>query len=127
MEPAEQEKQLGQVRALIADLDAANQIFTNEQLTTYLDLNDWDTGYKPGVYRAAADALDAIAVSEVLTSKVIRTQDLSTDGAKVAETLRRQAEQLRGKADELDPELGGTFEIIDTGYGKHEAEEWRVF
>lgn len=126
MEPEEQEKQLGQVRALIADLDTANQIFTDAQLTTYLELNDWDTGYKPGIYRAAADALDAIATSEVLTSKKIRTQDLSTDGPAVAAELRKQAEQLRGKADELDPELGGTFEIIDTGHNRYEAEEWRV-
>lgn len=126
MEPAEQEKQVKQVRALIADLDTTNPIFTDEQLTTYLELNDWDTSYKQGVYRAAADGLDAIATSEVLVSKKIRTQDLSTDGPAVAAELRKQASALRAKADEEDAKADSFFQIIPFG-GTHgaEGEEYR--
>ena len=46
----------------------------------------------------AADALDAIASSEVLLSKKISTQDLTTDGPAVAAELRKQAAALRARA-----------------------------
>lgn len=77
------------VRHLIADLDPDARMFTDEQVETYLRLNGG------AVRLAAADVLDAIAVSEVLVSKVIRTQDLSTDGAKVADSLMKRAATLR--------------------------------
>lgn len=86
-----------QVRTLIADLDTGDsQIFTDAQLQAFLDLEDGN------VRRGAADALDAIAVSELLVSKVIRSQDLSTDGAKVAAELRARARDLRAQADAAD-------------------------
>lgn len=44
---------------------------------------------------AAADALDAIASSEALVQKVIKTLDFSTDGAAVANSLRAHAKALR--------------------------------
>lgn len=95
--PDDNTAQVGQVRHLIADLDTGeNQVFTNDQLATYLALNGDD------VRRAAADGLDAIAVSELLVSKVIRTQDLQTDGAKVAAELRARAKDLRDRADAVD-------------------------
>ena len=47
----------------------------------------------------AADALDAIATSEVLIAKKITTQDLATDGPAVAAELRKQATALRARAD----------------------------
>ena len=46
----------------------------------------------------AADALDAIASSEVMLSKKISTQDLTTDGPAVAAELRKQAAALRARA-----------------------------
>lgn len=46
----------------------------------------------------AADALDAIASSEVMLSKKITTQDLATDGPAVAAELRKQAAALRARA-----------------------------
>lgn len=83
-----------QVRTLIADLDTGEgQLFTDAQLQAFLDLEDGN------VRRGAADALDAVAVSELLVSKVIRSQDLSTDGAKVAAELRARAKDLRAQAD----------------------------
>lgn len=46
----------------------------------------------------AADALDAIATTEVLLSKKLQTKDLSTDGPAVAAELRKQATALRTRA-----------------------------
>lgn len=95
----------GQLRLLIADVDEANQLFSEEQLLTFLDLE------AANLKRAAAQALDVVASSEVLVSKVIKTQDLATDGAKVADALRKHAASLRAQADEDDDEFA--FEIVD--------------
>lgn len=94
--PPDYSTETEQVRALIADVDTDQQIVDDVQIETYLDLNDGNPR------RAAADALDAIAVSELLVSKVIRTQDLQTDGAKVAAELRARAKDLRAQADAAD-------------------------
>ncbi|EMQ98349.1 hypothetical protein [Paeniglutamicibacter gangotriensis] len=106
----------GQVRLLIADL-AEPPIFDDMILEGYLAMHDYVVGdpdsiKRTGVWRAAADALDAIATSEALTSKKIRTQDLSTDGPAVAAELRKQAAVLRAKADQADAEADSFFEII---------------
>lgn len=114
------------VRVLIADMGTP-PLIDDQTLQTYLELQGWEDGARWAVKRAAADALEAIAVSEVLVSKVIRTQDLSTDGAKVAEALRKVASGLREQADDEDPDFGGVFEIIDTLTRRHELESWRVF
>ena len=120
------ETPIKQIRVLIADM-ATPPLIDDRTLQVYLDLQGWEDGARWAVYRAAADALDALASGEVMRSKVIRTQDTTVDGAKVAAELRAQAANLRAKADEIDPDLEGGFEIIDTGAGiRHEAEEWRV-
>lgn len=94
---------IGRVRLLIADVseDTSKQLLTDSMVTGYLanegapttDPSSWH------IRRAAAAALDAIATSEALVSKVIRTQDLSTDGAKLAAELRAQAAAMRARAD----------------------------
>lgn len=118
----------GQVRLLIADLSDP-PIMDDAMLEGYLGMHGYVVGdaasiERPGIWRAAADALDAIATSEALTSKVIRTQDLSTDGAKVADALRKQSTALRQKADQA--EADSFFEIIPFCHtGGNEAEEWR--
>lgn len=96
-----------QVRLLIADTAAApDQLLVDDQIEGFLELN------AQSVRRAAADALDAIASSETLVSKKIRTQDLSTDGPAVADSLRKHADRLRSQADDEDGvEL---FDIVDT-------------
>lgn len=109
---------LGKARLLSADLDPANPLLTDEQLNGYLAL------HSDNPYRAAADALDAMATSEVLLSKKIRTQDLSTDGPAVAAELRKQASYLRGKADADDALAdGGYFEIVPSVADYAEAAE----
>lgn len=94
------------VRHLISDVDPNRQILQDDHVDTYLALNDGN------IRRAAADALDAIAVAEALVSKVIRTQDLQTDGPKLAAELRARADRLRQQAD--DEDTVDIFDIVDT-------------
>lgn len=97
------------VRLLIADTDPANRIFSTRQIAQFLRLNN------DHVRRAAAQALDVLAANEALVSKVIKTQDLSTDGAKTADALRKQAAELRRQADagEGEDDDATGFEIVE--------------
>lgn len=112
---------LGKVRLLIADLDEVAPILTDEHIEGYLGLN------AENIHRAAADALDAIATTESLLSKAIRTQDLQTDGPKVATDLRKRATQLRAKADADDAAAADEpfFEIVSGAAFKPEGAECR--
>lgn len=87
---------VGLVRLLIPDLDTTNPLFTDQQITALLGIN----GQRPRL--AAAEALDAAASSEVMVSKVIKTQDLQTDGSKVSAELRARAATLRITDDQYD-------------------------
>jgi len=98
---------LGQVRLLISDVDADNLMLSDTQVGGFLRLHGGvatDTACPVWVLRrAAADALDAIATSEALVSKVMRTQaGVVTDGAKLADSLRRQAAAWRVMADDAE-------------------------
>lgn len=111
------------VRLLIADTstDETKRLFTDAQLASFLALNGGR------VKKAAADALDAIAISEVLVSKKIRTQDLATDGPAVAAELRAQAKRLRDQDAEEDEENGDFAFFIAGGYprgGRPELTEY---
>lgn len=110
---------VGQVRLLTADLDLAAPMLSDALYTGYLLLQGGN------VNRAAADVLDAMATSEVLLGKKLRTQDLATDGPAVAAELRKQAATLRAKADAIDAVAdAGYFEIIPSGpYSTAEAAE----
>ena len=92
-------EQVEQVRFLIADLDDP-PLLTSEQIDAALAAEGGND------LLAAARCLETIAVSEVLISKKIRTQDLTTDGAAVARELRAQAAALRARARDEDPDLG---------------------
>lgn len=115
---------VGQIRLLIADVDTGeDQIFTDEQLEGYLSIT------RNSVKRAAADALDAIASSEALTSKVIQTQDRSSNGAAVADALRKHANALRARAKEEEDEENDEpfFTAFNlTGPDRQEGEEMRL-
>jgi hypothetical protein len=93
---------VSQVRLLIADT-AQPVLLEDDKLLGFLAIEG------QSVKRAAAAALEAIATSEVLVSKVIRTQDLQTDGSKVAAELRARALQLRAQADNDDDLADGGF------------------
>lgn len=97
---------VGQVRNLIADTDETNFALPDEQIQSLLTMEGGR------VKRAAAQALDIIATSEVLISKVIRTVDLQTDGAKVAAELRARAASLREQDDEDDAGEPWAIDVI---------------
>jgi len=97
---------VGQVRLLIADVEEGNFLLADDQITGYLAI---ESGR---VKRAAARALDAIATSEVLVSKKIRTLDLQTDGPAVAAELRAQARQLREEDDQDGDEGPWAIDVI---------------
>lgn len=110
---AETLRQADQVRLLIGDNGPEDsRLFSNEGLCGLLELN-------PGsVRRAAAQALDTIAVTETLLSKKITSQDLSTDGPAVAEALRKLAASLREQADREEAAAATFFDIVDWPYGQ---------
>lgn len=100
---------IGQIRLLITDLseDPTEQLFSEQQLQAFLGM------CADSVNRAAARALLVMAASEVMISKVIRTQDRSTDGAKVSAELRALAGVLAAAADAEDAAAAGSFfEVI---------------
>lgn len=108
--PIDYTSPVGKVRLLISDVDENNLVLTDDMINGYLDMHSGEGR----VRRAAADALDAIATSEALISKVIRTQDVSTDGAKVADALRKQAATLRAQADAEDDAASDSFaEVLE--------------
>ena len=74
------------VRLLIGDPEGV--LFTSEQVEVMLTAEG-----HPKL--AAAQLIDRIAGSELLLSKKITTQDLSTDGPAVAKELRELAATLR--------------------------------
>jgi hypothetical protein len=97
---------IGQVRLLIPDTEqlenpkdltaASSYIFNDAQIQAFITL------YNNNIKRAAAAAKLALATSEALISKVIKTYDFSTDGAKLGAELRAQAKQLQDEAREDD-------------------------
>lgn len=99
--PPDYTTSVGQVRLLIPDAQPTpapdlEYIFGDAQITALLGL------FNGNVKRAAAQAKDIIATDQVLLLKVVRTDDLSVDGAKVAAELRIQAKSLRDLADRDD-------------------------
>lgn len=120
------EESLAVVRALIPDTE---EVFDGETLFTDDDLGNYYIAGRGSTLRAAGFAILAIATSEAMISKVIRTQDLQTDGAKLAEALRKHAETLFGRADKEDELDGGFyFNIVDFQSGwtstTPELTEW---
>lgn len=113
---------VNQVRALIADTDQSNQILDDATITVYLSLHP---STPAGVRRAAADALDAIATSEALIGKYMRTQDVTVDGAKVADALRKQAEAQRREAQRLDDDAADEDATIGVLEFEPYPRSWR--
>lgn len=115
---------IGRVRKYIPDLvqleDPRNPAaeptyyFSDAEISGYVG-EYTSAGVEPTraqVKRAAADAIDALANNEALILKKIKTEDLETDGAAVANSLRAGARQLRLQADDEDKAESAFFEII---------------
>lgn len=105
--PPPMSQSVRRVRLLITDTNPAARIFRVDEIQDFLDLESGT------VKLAAATALETIARSEALTSKVIKSQDLATDGAKLAAELRLSAAEMRRQveASEGDPDTG--FDVLD--------------
>lgn len=99
----------GQVRLLLNDVDEPTAVFQDAEIDAFLALEAGN------VKRAAAQAIDTNADDQALASKVLRTQDLTTDGAKLADALRKHADRLRAQADaeDEDSEGGFFFGVVD--------------
>lgn len=97
----------GQVRLLINDT-SNDPVFGDTDIDGFLSLEGGS------VKRAAAQALDVIADDELLTAKVLSTDTGSTNGAAVADSLRRRAESLRQQAivDQGTTDDDVVFELI---------------
>jgi hypothetical protein len=99
---------IGQIRALIPDVEQvdysdtgiAEYMFADAHLRGLYTIAPGEGSAK--IYRAGASALRALAVSEGLIQKVIRTEDLQTDGAKLASALLAGAKQLEDQASSAD-------------------------
>ncbi len=107
-EPSAELDATGMVRLLLNDVDEATAVFSDEEIAAFLSLEG------DSVKRAAAQAIDTNATNEALASKVLRTQDVTTDGAKLADAMRKHATALRDQADRADAESddGAFFELI---------------
>ncbi|MDP9820388.1 hypothetical protein [Nocardioides massiliensis] len=81
----------GKVRLLLNDV-AAPWVFSDDEIEAFLDMEG------DNVKLAAAQAIDTNADDQLLASKVLRTQDVTTDGAKLADSMRRRAAALRAQA-----------------------------
>lgn len=105
----------GRVRLLLSDV-AAPFVFTDGEITAFLDLEGGS------VKRAAAQAIDTNATNEALASKVITDADgKSTNGASVADAMRKHAAALRAQADAEEArdaaaaEEDGFFDVVPLG------------
>lgn len=102
----------GKVRLRINDKDAL--IFADAEI-------DFFVSEEGGWRRGAALALETIASNEALVQKVITTQDLTTDGAKLAAEFRAQAKDLRAQALSLEATAtanAGAFTVVPVTYGE---------
>lgn len=109
---------IGRIRALIPDIEQVD--YSGEGASEYMFSDAHLTGLhaiasgsgNAQIYRAAASALRALAVSEALIQKVIRTEDLQTDGAKLASALLSGAKALEDRADSAE-EDEETMMVVD--------------
>lgn len=107
--PIDYTSDVGRVRLLINDVDESNLVFPDNQLAAFLALE------KDSVKRAAAQAIDSQATNEALALKVLKDHQVTTDGAKLADAMRRHADSLRKQAreDEDAEDDGFFFDVVD--------------
>lgn len=85
---------IGLIRLRIYDRDVSNQIFDDQTIEAVFNNLE-----RTSVKRTAAFFLETIATQEALILKVMKNLQLTTDGAKLADSLMKQAQALRTQAD----------------------------
>lgn len=108
---------VGQIRLLIPDVEQLADPANSENAASYLfsdsQIQAFATLYSDNVKKAAAQAKLVLATSEALINKVIKTYDLSTDGAKLGAELREQSKMLFAEADKDDQyDSYDTFQVV---------------
>lgn len=102
---------VGQVRLLIADVNEADQLFTDAQISGFLALES------DNVYFAAASALNAIVNDRALLFKaVVRSDDQTIDANGMTRILMENADRLRSMA-----KVKGAESV---GFSINGGEEW---
>lgn len=114
--PVDYSTPTGQVRALLGDTDAIDLVPPEAGQGSYAWYSDAAIGGLLTVYggsarRASAQALRTVASSQALILKKFSTDDLSVDGAAIAEALRKLAKDLDEQANTDDSNLD-IFELI---------------
>jgi len=94
----------GLVRLLLNDVGDP-WVFQDAEIDAFLTLEG------ASVKKAAAQAIETNATNMVLAMRVLRSQDVATDGAKVADAMRAQAKSLREQADTSDDD-GAFFDVV---------------
>lgn len=110
------------VRTLIPDTEAVFGDSGSETLFNDTDIGNFLLAGGNSVLRAAGLACLAIGTSEALISKVIRTQDLQTDGAKLSDAMVKKADLLFRRADKIELSEQAYFQIVDYGWGTYPPE-----
>lgn len=87
---------IAQVRLLVNDTNEDSPVFADVEYVQFLTLEN------QSIKRAAAQAVDTIADNEALVAKYVRDHEITVDGTKVADSLRKRADSLRAQA--LDDE-----------------------
>ena len=106
----------GKVRLLIPDRTAAQYLFEDDEIDYFL------TAEGNVIKKAAALGLETMAADEAYVQKVIKSMDLSTNGAATAEALLKRAALLREQA--AANIAGGPFdwaEMVVTDFNAREC------
>ena len=110
--PADYTTDVGKVRVLIGDTQAEN---VSEGSGSYMYFGDDEiaafvTMYGDNVKLASARCLETLAGSQAMLLKSCSSDDLTVNGDKIAESLRKLAAQLREEA--LQDGANEYFEMI---------------
>jgi len=115
---------VGKIRILLGDTDPQNVTqgvgeyiyFSDVELETFLEL------YGGNVKLATARCMETIAGSQVLLLKSWSSDDLSVNGDRITDSLRRVAAQLRNEA--LEEESSEYFNLIPFYVGEDDHSWW---
>ena len=110
--PVDYGTDVGKVRALLGDTEAENVVagigeymyFGDDEISAFL------TMYGDNVKLATARCMETISMSQALLLKSWSSDDLTVNGDRIAESLRKLAAQLREEA--LQDEASEYFNMI---------------
>jgi len=114
----------------IPDRNVVDPIFQDEEIDAFILLAQvGGTLDQATLLRAAADAIEVIATDQTLTLKAIKLMEMTTNGDKVGAELRARANSLRSRADEIDAQSTGGFDVIEQVFDQFSYKErvWDEF